>query len=75
MLVTRLWGVAAPGLRVLHDTTGKLFERYTADGEACYVLRPDSHIIGRTRNVSAAAAVKIVNQMLGAAEAVDGPED
>jgi hypothetical protein len=39
------------------DDTRVLYERYAAAGGATYVLRPDSHVAGRTRTPGRAAAI------------------
>jgi 3-(3-hydroxy-phenyl)propionate hydroxylase len=54
--------VVAPQETVLRD-------RYAAAGGATYVLRPDTHVAGRTRAPGPAAAAEIVGQALERAEA------
>jgi 3-(3-hydroxy-phenyl)propionate hydroxylase len=50
------------------DDTRVLYERYGANGGATYVLRPDSHVAGRTRALSADAAAAIVARVLAQAD-------
>jgi hypothetical protein len=51
-----------------------LFDQYDAEDGACYVLRPDAHVAGRSRTVSVAAAADIVSLSLQRATALDGAE-
>ena len=44
--------VSAEGA-VLRDTEGFAFARYAPDGEALYLFRPDQHVAGRRRGLSA----------------------
>ena len=50
------------------DATGRLFEAYDAAGGATYVLRPDGHVCGRTRSVSAKEAAALVGRAIAASD-------
>ncbi len=55
--------VVPPGRR-----TQTLRDRWGAHGGATYLLRPDAHVIGRTRSVSRAAAVTMAERALQLAD-------
>ena len=50
------------------DPSGRLFDAHDAAAGATYVLRPDGHVCGRTRSVSAHAAAALVAGALAAAD-------
>jgi 3-(3-hydroxy-phenyl)propionate hydroxylase len=50
--------------------TEHLFDRYEAAGGACYVLRPDAHVAGRSRSVDPAVAGELVARSLAQGDPV-----
>ena len=73
IIVTRNRELQVDGVPVVLDEPGALFDRYAALEGACYVLRPDAHVVGRRRDVAVETAVELVTGALVQAGVLERP--
>ena len=71
IIVTKNPDLRVDGVPVVLDEHGALCDHYAASGGACYLLRPDAHVIGRRRQVAVQTAVDL---MTGALMQANGQE-